>query len=210
MQGWRPPDRGCLFVVSGPSGVGKSTMIQHALDRIPGLGFSVSATTRAPRAGEVDGVQYHFVDPAQFGSLVASGAFLEHAQVYDRSYGTLRSPTEAALASGKSLILDIDVQGAAQLRLAAPDAVLIFLVPPSLDVLERRLRSRNLDSDEVIARRMAQVEQQLAAVDRFDYLVVNEDLHTARAIFEGVLLAELHRRHRRASIVTEVLAQLHG
>jgi len=206
--GWRAPDRGALFVVSGPSGVGKSTVLQGAMARIPGLGFSVSATTRAPRPGEMDGVHYHFVDRTRFDALLAEDAFLESATVYDRSYGTLRAPTDAALARGESLVLDIDVQGAAQVRRRCPDAATIFLVPPSIAALEQRLRARNTDSDEMIARRMAQVEQQLAAVDQFDYLIVNEDLDTARAVFEGILLAELHRRSRRGSVVRDVFEQL--
>lgn len=195
------PDRGVLLVVSGPSGVGKSTILRPALDRVPGLGFSVSATTRAPRAGEVDGVDYHFVDRPRFDALVAEGALLEHAEVYDRCYGTLRAPTEASLSRGDSVILDIDVQGARQVRAAAPEAVLVMIVPPDVETLERRLRARGTESEEVVARRMALLAGQLGAVAEYDYVVVNDDQEAAIACFEGIILAELSRRHRRASWV---------
>lgn len=191
------PDRGALFVVSGPSGVGKSTLLKGAMSRIPGLAFSVSATTRGPRTGEVDGVDYHFLDDARFAELVESDAFIEYADVYDRRYGTLRAPTEAALAAGNSLILDIDVQGARNVRRRLPEAVHLMVIPPDTESLERRLRRRGTDSEEVIARRMALLAGQLGAVGEFDYLVMNDDLSTAHAAFQAVIIAELSRRSRR-------------
>lgn len=202
---WDLPDRGVLFVVSGPSGVGKSTLVQAAMARIPGLRFSVSATTRAPRAGERDGVDYHFVSAQRFADLVEADAFLEHATVYDRSYGTLRDPTEAALASGASLILDIDVQGSEQVRARKPDAVHVFVLPPSLDALERRLRSRGTDDELTIRRRMDQAMQQLRGCVRYDYVLVNDDLEASHAAFQGILLAETSRRDRRSSVIARVL-----
>jgi len=202
---WALPDHGVLFVVSGPSGVGKSTLVKAAMSRIPGLAFSVSATTRAPRAGERDGVEYHFVDPERFAELVRDGAFLEHATVYDRSYGTLRAPTEASLASGASLLVDIDVQGAEQVRVSKPDAVHVFVLPPSLEALEHRLRSRGTDAEETIRRRMDQAMQQLAGCVRYDYVIVNDDLEAAQAAFQGILLAETSRRDRRESVIARVL-----
>lgn len=195
------PDRGVLFVVSGPSGVGKSTLLRHAMERVPGLSFSVSATTRDPRPGEADGVDYHFVRPARFSELVEQGAFLEHATVYDRSYGTLAEPTEQALARGDSLILDIDVQGADQVRERLPEAVHLMVLPPSIDALRQRLVARATDSTEVIDRRMQQVAGQLGALGRFDYLVMNDDLEAAKHTFVGILLAETHRRSRRQTWV---------
>ena len=202
------PDRGALFVVSGPSGVGKSTLIKAALARLPWLAFSVSATTRGPRAGERDGVDYHFLTTEEFHERVAAGAFLEHATVYDRSYGTLRKPTEAALADGRCLLLDIDVQGAAQGRRQLPEAVTVFVLPPSLAALEQRLRARNTDPEAVIERRMQQVAMQLRGAVDADYVVVNDDLDAARAAFEGVLVAETCRRPRRERAIRRVLDAL--
>jgi guanylate kinase len=202
---WALPDRGVLFVVSGPSGVGKSTLVKAAMSRIPGLRFSVSATTRPPRQGERDGVDYHFVSPARFAELVAADAFLEHATVYDRSYGTLRDPTEAALASGASLLLDIDVQGSAQVRESKPDAVHVFVLPPSIAALEQRLRARGTDDEETIRRRMDQAMQQLRGCVRYDYVLVNDDLEASHAAFQGILLAETSRRERRESVIERVL-----
>jgi len=197
-------DRGVLFVVSGPSGVGKSTLLQHCLDTFPDLAFSVSATTRAPRVGETDGVDYHFVQRERFEALIAGDAFIEHATVYDHSYGTLRETTDDAIRSGQSLILDIDVQGAAQVRTQMPEAVHIMVLPPNLEVLERRLRARGTDSDAVINRRMAQVTEQVQACGHFDYLVINDVLSVAQRTFNGIFDAEFSRRSRRSSVVAAV------
>lgn len=202
---WALPDRGVLFVISGPSGVGKSTLVKAAMARIPGLRFSISATTRPPRAGERDGVDYHFVTPDRFAALVAEDAFLEHATVYDRSYGTLRAPTEDALASGASPLLDIDVQGSEQVRARKPDAVHVFVLPPSIDALEARLRHRGTDDDGTIRRRMDQAMQQLRGCVRYDYVLVNDDLEASHAAFQGILLAETSRRERRGSMIARVL-----
>jgi guanylate kinase len=206
------PDRGVLLVVSGPSGVGKSTLISHLLQTVPDVAFSVSATTRAPRPGEQDGVHYHFVDAARFAALVAEGAFLEHAEVYGRRYGTLRAPVEEALGAGRTVLLDIDVQGAMQLReglatqgaealVSSSDAVLIYILPPDRGTLERRLRGRSTDPEEVIQRRLREMDLQLAGCGSYHYLVVNDDLDAARATFAGVVLAELSRRERREALV---------
>ncbi len=202
------PDRGVLFVISGPSGVGKSTLLRAAMARIPGLAFSVSATTREPRQGERDGVDYHFMERRQFDELVSEGAFIEHATVYERRYGTLRAPTEAALASGQSLLLDIDVQGAANVRAALPESVHLMILPPSLATLRARLEARGTDSAAIIEGRMGQVAQQLRAIGDYHYLIVNDDLSTAQATFQGVLLAEMRRRERNQSLVDEVLRQV--
>ena len=199
------PDRGVLFIVSGPSGVGKSTLVKRALARLPWLSFSISATTRSPRKGEVDGVDYHFLTSDVFREQAAADAFLEHATVYDKSYGTLRAPTEQALSEGRSLLLDIDVQGAEQVRAAMPEAVHVFVLPPSLPALLQRLQGRGTDSAEVIQRRMDQVSLQLNGVEDADYVVVNDDLKAAQASFEGVLLAETCRRARRDTAVRRIL-----
>ena len=208
LVGWTPPDRGVLFVVSGPSGVGKSTLVKAAMTDIPGLRFSVSATTRSPRAGEKDGVDYHFLSRQGFEEKLAEGAFLEHATVYDKSYGTLAEPVREAIAAGRSLVLDIDVQGARQVRSKMGDAVLILVVPPDLGALEARLRARATDDADVVARRMEQVRDQLDAVGEYDYVLVNDDLATAHRVFQGVLLAEMSRVGRRGSVADRVRTEL--
>lgn len=196
---WTAPDVGALFVVSGPSGSGKTTLLHAALKAVPGLEFSVSATTRGPRAGERDGVDYHFVTRAAFERLLAEGALLEHAEVYGNFYGTPRAPVEAALAEGRSIVLDIDVQGAAQVRAAHPEAVSVFVLPPNLAAIEARLRARGLDDDTIVARRVREADEQLAEAGEYDYLVMNDDLSSAHTQFQAVLVAELLRRSRRES-----------
>lgn len=217
---WTMPDRGALFVVTGPSGVGKSTLIAQLMEAVPGIRFSVSATTRAPREGEADGVDYHFMDEARFAQLVEEGAFLEHARVYGRRYGTLLDPIAEALDAGESILLDIDLQGARAVRadylskVAArtgrevDDAVLVYILPPSIAVLEARLRARGTDSEAIIAGRMAQVAVQLEGVGEFDYLVVNEVLAEASEALIGIFRAELLRRERRQSWVDAVRDEL--
>ncbi|MBW1877460.1 MAG: guanylate kinase [Deltaproteobacteria bacterium] len=204
MPGWRLPDEGVLFVVSGPSGVGKSTLVQAAMATIPGLSFSVSATTRTPREGERDGVHYHFLSRERFDTLVARGAFLEHATVYHQAYGTLMEPTREALSSGRSLLLDIDVQGSRQVRAGWAAAVHVLIVPPELEALESRLRARDTDPEEVVRQRMAQVAEQVGAIAEYDYVVINDDLDTAHRAFQAILLAEMSRVRRRASLVSDI------
>lgn len=205
LAGWERPDRGVLFVVSGPSGVGKSTLLQAALARIPGLSFSISATTRSPRPGEREGVDYFFVTREQFEQQASEGAFLEHATVYDQRYGTPKAPVTEALAKGDCILLDIDVQGARQVRTQMPDAVHIFLLPRSMSVLEGRLRNRG-DDESVIVRRMAQAHHQLLWSATYDYVVVNDDLQTAHATLQGILLAETSRVERRGSALDRVFS----
>ena len=197
LEGWQAPDSGVLFVVSGASGTGKTTLLQELFARVPGLAFSVSVTTRAPRTGEVDGVHYRFVDRATVESLRDAGALLEHAEVYGTGYGTPRAPVEAALREGRSIVLDIDVQGAAQVRRSHPSAVSIFILPPRLEVIRERLEARGTDAPEVIARRVREAHAQLAGCGAYDYLVMNDVLSTAHAQFQGIVLAELSRRARR-------------
>ena len=198
---WERPDTGALFVVTGASGSGKTTLLHEAFRLIPDLAFSVSATTRGMRQGEVDGRDYHFVSQQRFDELLADDALLEWAPVYDNRYGTPRKPVVEALQRGESIVLDIDVQGAAQVRQSFPDCVSVFILPASIDVLESRLRARGTDSDAIIRRRMDQVHEQIGACGDFDYLVVNDDLATAHRTFQAVFLAELQRRARRDSLV---------
>jgi guanylate kinase len=208
LSAWIPPDRGALFVVTGPSGVGKSTLIHSAIAEIPGLSFSVSATTRAPRPGEEDGREYHFLTREAFDERVAEAAFLEHATVYGRSYGTLNAPTREAIGAGRSLILDVDLQGARAVRQRWADPVLIFILPPRVAILEERLRARGTDDEATIQKRIAENAWQIAGCGEFDYLVVNEDLAAATAAFQGILLAELSRRSRRQSWVERLQREI--
>jgi guanylate kinase len=171
--------RGHIFVIAAPSGTGKTTICRRILETDPGLELSVSHTTRRPRAGEVDGVAYHFVDTRRFRELVEADAFLEHAEYGGNAYGTSWAAIEAPRAAGRDVVLEIEVQGAEQVRKRMDDAVLIFLLPPSLAVLEERLRGRGTDDEEVIQRRMALVDRELAAATHFDYAIVNDDLDRA-------------------------------
>ena len=200
---WTPPTHGALFVITGSSGTGKTTLVQAALKQIPDLCFSVSATTRPIRPGEQDGVDYHFHDMQRFNSLVDEGQMLEWAEVYGNRYGTPRAPVQAALSRGQSIVLDIDVQGAEQVRAAMPEAIQIFVLPPSIDALETRLRGRSTDSEEVIQKRMAEARVQLSRCNEFDYLVVNDDLASAHDQFQAVLVGELCRRTRHPDLLMQ-------
>jgi guanylate kinase len=204
LGGWEKPDIGALFVVVGSSGTGKSTLVREALRTVPNLCFSVSATTRSPRPGEVDGEDYLFVSPADFDRLVSQGAFLEWAEVYGNRYGTLRGPVDEALARGDSILLEIDTQGARSVRAAMPGSILIFVLPPSLGAIARRLRDRATDSEQVIARRIEEAGVQLKECGSFDYLVLNDRLDAAVDQFVAVFVAELLRRHRRQTWVTRL------
>ncbi|HEY7703631.1 MAG TPA: guanylate kinase [Acidimicrobiia bacterium] len=179
-------ESGRLFVVSGPSGVGKSTIVD-GLARLRSFHFSVSATTRSPRPGETEGVDYLFVDRAGFERMIAEGELLEWATYGDDYYGTPRRPVEDALTAGSDVVLEIEVQGARQVRSAFPEAVLVFIAPPTPDVLETRLRGRGDTSPEAIARRLAIAREELAAVDEFDHVVVNHDLGQAIAELDRVM-----------------------
>jgi guanylate kinase len=180
--------RGDLIVIAGPSGVGKGSVVRRLLARDPqGLVLSVSATTREPRPGERDGGDYRFVDEATFEELIASGALLEWATVFGDRYGTPADRVEAARAAGRDVILEIDVQGARQIRERVPDAILVFLAPPSLAELERRLRSRGTESEERIDRRLATAEAELRQAPMFDHVVVNEDLETASSQVAAII-----------------------
>jgi len=201
LRSWPKPDRGALFVVSGASGTGKTTLVREALRRMPGLGFSVSATTRPPRDGEVEGRDYLFVSPERFGQMVAEGELLEWAEVYGNRYGTPRGPVVETMARGESILLDIDVQGARQVARALPESISIFLLPPDMAAIESRLRRRSTDSDAVIARRLAEARQQLEGASEVRYLVVNDDLESAHDQLQAILVAELCRRERHDSLV---------
>jgi len=168
------PDRGRLFVIAAPSGAGKTSLVRALMERVPARSFSGSFTTRPPRPSEVDGRDYHFVTPGEFERKASAGEFLEHAQVFDNRYGTGRAEVEAALESGQDLILEIDWQGARQVRERLPEAVDIFILPPSRAALEERLRDRRSDSPEVIARRLRDSVAEMSHWREFRYVVVND------------------------------------
>jgi guanylate kinase len=192
-------------VLSAPSGAGKTTLAHRFRAAHPDAAFSVSATTRAPRGAERDGVDYHFVSPARFEELVAEGAFAEWAEVHGQRYGTLRATVEEALRAGRIALFDIDVQGGEQLHRAFPrDAVTVLVVPPSIVELERRLRGRSTDSDEVIRRRLAAARDEVRrGLATYAYVVVNDDLDAAQGRLEAIAS---HERARRAGRVDAAAA----
>lgn len=189
-------NKGTLFIVSAPSGAGKTSLVNALVERLPAISLSVSHTTRPIRPGETDRVHYHFVDDGVFDSMVARDAFLEHADVFGHRYGTALAPVEERLAAGEDVILEIDWQGARQVRAALPWAVGIFILPPSRETLLERLRSRGKDSDAVIEGRMAAADEEMSHQDEFDYRVVNDDFDTA---LEALGLIVLGRRRSDSS-----------
>jgi guanylate kinase len=202
--------RGLLFVVSAPSGTGKTTVIERLVEVCPDLARSRSFTSRRARAGERDGVDYNFIERAAFEALIQAGGFLEWADVFGNLYGTGREQTEALLAGGKDVVLVIDVQGAAQVRSRVPEAVGIFLLPPSFAILEARLRGRSQDDESAIRRRLATARAEVTAVDRYDYVVINDEL--ARCVTElcAVVTAERARRTRRRHDIDAITATFRG
>ncbi len=189
--------RGFLLVISSPSGAGKSTLARRLLGDFPGLTVSVSATTRSPRPGEADGREYHFLDRAAFDEAVASGRFLEWAEVHEHSYGTLIAPVVATLEEGRDILFDIDWQGAAAIAAWAPaDTVRVFVLPPTMSDLARRLHTRAQDSEAVIQRRLGRAQDEIARWVDYDYVLVNDDLERAYADLAAIYRAEGLRRLR--------------
>jgi guanylate kinase len=204
------PHRGRLFVIAAPSGAGKTSLVKALLQRKPELHVSVSYTTRPKRPTEEDGREYHFVSLGDFQRLREQGQFLEYAQVFDNFYGTGRRPVETELAQGNNVILEIDWQGAQQVRRAMPDCVTIFILPPSRASLEERLRNRRTDSEEVIARRLRDAVGDMSHWNEFDYLVVNDGFEKAVddlvSIIEGRGEALVARRPQLQGLLGELLA----
>ena len=192
--------RGLLFVLSSPSGAGKSTIARMLLEADDGIALSVSATTRPVRDGEVDGRDYHFVGEAAFDAMVADGAFLEWAHVFGRRYGTLTSEVRKSIEAGCDVLLDIDWQGTQQLKQVDPDIVRVFILPPSMPELERRLRARGTDSDEVIAGRMARAAGEISHWAEYDYVLINDDAAACLAKVHAILQAERLKASRRTGL----------
>jgi guanylate kinase len=198
--------RGILFVISSPSGGGKGTLIRRLLDRVPGVSYSVSWTTRGPRAGEVDGVNYHFVTPEEFGRMRERGGFLEWAVVHGHLYGTARSVVEQELNEGHDIILEIDVQGAAAVRAALSSVASVFILPPSFEVLRARLSKRMTERPEELELRLRNARGEVEQYRHFDYLVLNDEVERAAAQLASIVWAERARRERQEWVARRVLA----
>ena len=194
-----------VFIISAPSGSGKSTLVHKLLQTIPGLTFSISYTTRAPRPTETNGIDYVFISRADFEARLAHGEFLEHAEVFGNYYGTNRSTFEKAAHEGKDLVLDIDVQGARQLKVAIPGAISIFVLPPSREVLEQRLRARSQDSEEVIRRRLQGAAEEVRNYTQYDYVLINRELEDSFARLASIVRAERLRKARMEEEVRPIL-----
>ena len=200
---------GHLFIVSAPSGAGKTTLVRLLLEKDPGIRVSISSTTRPPRTGENDGREYHFVDVQYFLEMVSRGDFLEWAEVHGNYYATSRRWIEAEMTAGRDVLLEIDWQGAQQVRKAFPSAIGIFILPPSLEELKSRLSGRGTDSAETIARRIAAARDEMRHVDEFDYVIINDDLQQAlgnlRSIVSATRLQYTTQRERHSSLFATLL-----
>lgn len=187
--------RGNLFVISAPSGSGKTTLVRRLLDTLDDVQFSISFTTRSVRGSERDGIDYHFIAAESFRSKIEDGEFLEWAEVHGNLYGTSRIETEKVRAGGEDIVMDVDVQGASQVRKAQPDAVTLFIMPPSFGVLEERLRGRRQDSDEVIEGRLNEARHEIHHYKDYDYVLVNDSVERTSELFKAIVLAERMRPH---------------
>ena len=199
---------GSLYIITAASGVGKTTLVRALLAQDDGIELSVSYTTRKPRPGERDGEDYHFVDDAQFLRMLGDGEFLESAAVHGARYGTSRSRVEEVLRRGKDLILEIDWQGAAQIRSLYPQAVSIFIMPPSMEALVERLNKRNQDSAEVIARRLAVAREEMAHVCEFDYVTINDEFEMALADLQAIIRTQRLRLEKQLQRYKTLLEDL--
>lgn len=198
-------NKGLLLVISGPSGAGKSTVIQNVMQERKDIFFSVSATTREPRPGEVDGKSYHFISREKFSEMVAQDAFLEYAQYATNAYGTPEAPVNEALAEGKCALLDIEVQGAAQVMARRNDCVSVFLAPPSMEELEERLRGRGTDPEERILQRLEIARRECSLAGNYDYIIINENVRDASNELEAIIAAGFCRKENRIDTMQKIL-----
>jgi guanylate kinase len=197
--------RGLLFVVSAPSGTGKTTVVERLVQVIPDLAMSRSYTSRALRAGEVDGIDYNFITRTRFEAMVAEDAFLEWADVFGNLYGTCAEDAERELAAGRDLVLVIDVQGARQVRIRCADTVGIFVMPPSFEILEQRLRGRSKDSEEAMQRRLSTARAEVAAFVEYDYVVVNDELDACVERLRSIVIAERARLRSARAVAEDIV-----
>ena len=195
--------RGKTFIVSGPSGVGKSTVLKALMEKRKNLYFSISATTREARPGEIDGVHYHFISVDDFRDWISRDEFLEYAEYVGNFYGTPKKYVDAAMDRGDDVILDIEVQGAAKVRERCPDALFIFIIPPSFEELSRRLHGRNTDSEDVIAGRLEKAKIEFREIPKYDYLVINDKVSNAVGEIESILTAAECRVENRSQILSQ-------
>lgn len=200
--------QGTLYIISAPSGAGKTSLVRALVEQMQGVEVSVSHTTRAMRPGETDGVHYHFVDEQRFLDMVGLAEFLEHARVFDNYYGTSQAAIEARLRAGVDIILEIDWQGAGQVRRLMPDSKSVFILPPSKATLEERLRGRGQDSEEVIARRMQDAVNEMSHFPEYDYLVINDDFELALTELKSILMADRLRMVRQEARYEALLSDL--
>lgn len=204
------PERGTLIVVSAPSGAGKSSLVERAMQRLGRLRYSISYTTRQPRGPERHGVDYFFVDEATFLEMRERGEFIESAWVHGYYYGTHQATIEQLLAEGNDVMMDIDVQGAAQMRERMPEAVTIFIMPPSKKVLEARLKRRNLNASDDLARRLVNAAAEVRLYDRFDYVIINDDRDRAFGALKAIIVAERRRPSRQGNKIKSILDTFGG
>ncbi|HRJ89302.1 MAG: guanylate kinase [Blastocatellia bacterium] len=197
--------KGNLIIISSPSGGGKGTLIREILQSVPDIGYSVSLTTRAPRFGEEDGRDYHFVTQQEFQDCIDRGGFLEYAEVHGNLYGTSRDQTDRITAEGRDVILEIDVQGAIAVLEKVPDAVSIFILPPSFEVLKARLTARNTEDAAGLALRLRNSITEVMQYERFDYVIVNEEVPVAARLLSSIILAERQKRNRQSEAIGCIL-----
>jgi len=197
--------KGNLIIISSPSGGGKGTLIREILQSVPDIGYSVSLTTRAPRFGEEDGRDYHFVTQQEFQDCIDRGGFLEYAEVHGNLYGTSRDQTDRITAEGRDVILEIDVQGAIAVLKKVPDAVSIFILPPSFEVLKARLTARNTEDAAGLALRLRNSITEVMQYERFDYVIVNEEVPVAARLLSSIILAERQKRNRQSEAIGCIL-----
>jgi guanylate kinase len=201
--------QGCLLVVSAPSGTGKTTLVERLVERVPDLAMSHSYTSRPARSGEVDGHDYHFISRARFEEMIAADAFLEWADVFGNYYGTAGADTARLRDAGKDVVLVIDVQGARQVRRRCPNLRSIFVLPPSFQVLEARLRGRSGDSEEAIRRRLQVARDEVRAYTEYDYVVINDEIEAAVRRLEGIIVAERARREAMGPNAEAIIDTFH-